>query len=93
VAATGAVAGVAATGAAAVDVVGVVGVGGAVPVVVAGAVWDGFVERSSTGAAVCVEAQPAPNIATNAANARGSEISSQEKAHFKSIPPQSAERN
>ena len=96
---TAAVAGVAATGAAVVDVVdfvGVVGVAGevgAVPVVLAGEVWDEFAERSSTGAAVCVEAQPAPNIATNAASASGSEISSQDKTHLKSLPPRSAERN
>ena len=76
-----------------VDVAAVAGVVGAVAVVLAGGAWDESAERSSTGAAVCVEAQPAPNIATNAASANGIEIFSQDKTCLKSIPRRSAERN
>src|SRR5258708_38495287 len=54
---------------------------------------DAFGERSSTGAAVGVDAQPAPSPATNAASMRGREISPQRKTMFKPKPPRSAERN
>src|SRR6266850_2062295 len=54
---------------------------------------DAFGERSSTGAAVGVDAQPAPSAATNAASMSGRENSPQRKTIVKPKPPQSAERN
>ncbi|HEV8260860.1 MAG TPA: hypothetical protein VGQ19_08915 [Burkholderiales bacterium] len=52
-----------------------------------GAVRDAFGERSSTGAAVGMDAQATPSAATIAASMSGRDIPSQRKTTFKSIPP------
>ena len=66
---------------------------GALAGAAAGAGRDAFGERSSTGAAVCFDAQPAPSIAITAASINGREIFWQRQTIIKSKPPQSAERN
>ena len=59
----------------------------------AGAGRDAFGERSSTGAALCLDAQPAPSPAINAASISGDEKFWQRETMIKLRPPQSAERN